>query len=213
MVRVKGFVLAGKTSLLKDVVGMLGWWDEIDKSVRLIVSLCAASGFILYGGRLFFMLRRFPIESRGRQKKLLEVGFVTGICCASFVIRCLMVTVSAFDEDADVDVIYHPLLNLIYYVVHLISGVCNSFIHAIRLDRTSVMFHQLIDIDGSCVTSFLAVGRDSFVSFGVVYTSEITSKASFRSAPSNQMTCAQKQGRIKWRGKCVKCMGGRVPML
>ncbi|XP_039018248.1 tobamovirus multiplication protein 1-like [Hibiscus syriacus] len=57
-----------------------------------VVSLCAASGFILYGGRLFFMLRRFPIESRGRQKKLLEVGFVTGICCASFVIRCLMVS-------------------------------------------------------------------------------------------------------------------------
>ncbi|XP_039006235.1 tobamovirus multiplication protein 1-like [Hibiscus syriacus] len=82
-----------------------------------VVSLCAASGFILYGGRLFYMLRRFPIESRGSQKKLFEVGFVTGICCACFVLRCLMVLVSAFDEDADVDVLYHPLLNLIYYML------------------------------------------------------------------------------------------------
>lgn len=37
------------------------------------MSLLAASGFVLYGGRLFLMLRRFPIESRGRKKKLQEV--------------------------------------------------------------------------------------------------------------------------------------------
>ncbi|KAK9724330.1 hypothetical protein RND81_05G064700 [Saponaria officinalis] len=38
-----------------------------------VVSFIAALGFLLYGGRLFFMLRRFPIESKGRQKKLHEV--------------------------------------------------------------------------------------------------------------------------------------------
>ncbi|MBA0815712.1 hypothetical protein Gohar_000466 [Gossypium harknessii] len=82
-----------------------------------VISLCAAFGFILYGGRLFFMLRRFPIESRGRQKKLFEVGFVTGICCACFLLRCFMVMASVFDKNADVDVLYHPLLNLIYYML------------------------------------------------------------------------------------------------
>lgn len=40
----------------------------------LQVSVAAAAGFLLYGGRLFIMLRRFPIESRGRRKKLREVG-------------------------------------------------------------------------------------------------------------------------------------------
>lgn len=51
------------------------------------VSLCAAVGFVLYGGRLFLMLQRFPIESRGRKKKLREVGMVTSICAACFTFR------------------------------------------------------------------------------------------------------------------------------
>lgn len=51
------------------------------------VSLCAAVGFLLYGGRLFLMLQRFPIESRGRKKKLREVGMVTSICAACFSLR------------------------------------------------------------------------------------------------------------------------------
>lgn len=37
------------------------------------VSVAAALGFLVYGGRLFLMLQRFPIESRGRTKKLREV--------------------------------------------------------------------------------------------------------------------------------------------
>jgi len=39
------------------------------------VSVAAALGFLVYGGRLFLMLQRFPIESRGRTKKLREVRF------------------------------------------------------------------------------------------------------------------------------------------
>ncbi len=42
-----------------------------------IVSIAAALGFLVYGGRLFLMLRRFPVESRGRTKKLREVGGMT----------------------------------------------------------------------------------------------------------------------------------------
>jgi hypothetical protein len=53
-----------------------------------VVSAGAAAGFVLYGGRLFLMLRRFPIESRGRRKKLREVGLVTTICATCFVLRC-----------------------------------------------------------------------------------------------------------------------------
>ncbi|XAR49455.1 hypothetical protein NMG60_11032673 [Bertholletia excelsa] len=82
-----------------------------------VSSFFAALGFLIYGGRLFMMLRRFPIESRGRQKKLHEVGFVTGTCCTCFLIRCSMVAVSAFDKDAEIDVMNHPVLNLVYYMV------------------------------------------------------------------------------------------------
>lgn len=51
------------------------------------VFLAAAAGFLLYGGRLFVMLQRFPIESRGRRKKLREVGLVTSICAGCFTFR------------------------------------------------------------------------------------------------------------------------------
>ncbi|XP_076960325.1 tobamovirus multiplication protein 1-like [Bidens hawaiensis] len=82
-----------------------------------VISLCAAIGFIVYGGSLFVMLRRFPIESRGRQKKLHEVGFVTGICCTCFLIRCVMVALAAFHKEAEIHVRNHPILDLAYYMI------------------------------------------------------------------------------------------------
>ncbi|XP_028753107.1 tobamovirus multiplication protein 1-like [Neltuma alba] len=90
---------------------------EAAKLFLSVISFAAAFGFLLYGGRLFFLLRRFPIESRGRQKKLYEVGSVTSICCACFMIRCVLLAISAFDKKADLDVLDHPILNLLYYLV------------------------------------------------------------------------------------------------
>ncbi|XP_009344595.2 tobamovirus multiplication protein 1-like [Pyrus x bretschneideri] len=90
---------------------------EVARIFFSVISFCTALGFLIYGGRLFIMLRHFPIESRGRQKKLEEVGWVTGICCTCFLIRCVVLAVSAFDKDADVDVIDHPILNLVYYML------------------------------------------------------------------------------------------------
>jgi hypothetical protein len=73
------------------------WWKPVRVMVILSkmffagVSLFAALGFLLYGGRLFLMLQRFPVESKGRRKKLQEVGYVTTICFTCFLIRCIMV--------------------------------------------------------------------------------------------------------------------------
>ncbi|CAN8266781.1 unnamed protein product [Cochlearia groenlandica] len=99
------------------------WW----KPVRIMViiskmffagaSLFAALGFLLYGGRLFIMLQRFPVESKGRRKKLQEVGYVTTICFTCFLIRCIMMCFAAFDEGANLDVLDHPILNFIYYLL------------------------------------------------------------------------------------------------
>ncbi|KAI4357137.1 hypothetical protein L6164_001104 [Bauhinia variegata] len=99
------------------------WWKPINVLVILSkmffagVSLFAALGFLLYGGRLFLMLRRFPVESKGRRKKLQEVGYVTTICFTCFLIRCIMVCLNAFDAAADLDVLDHPILNFIYYLL------------------------------------------------------------------------------------------------
>ncbi|KAL9352736.1 hypothetical protein Peur_055416 [Populus x canadensis] len=81
------------------------------------VSLFAALGFLLYGGRLFLMLQRFPVESKGRRKKLQEVGYVTSICFSCFLVRCIMMCFNAFDKAADLDVLDHPVLNFIYYLL------------------------------------------------------------------------------------------------
>ncbi|KAM1520492.1 hypothetical protein PS1_010946 [Malus domestica] len=81
------------------------------------VSLFAALGFLLYGGRLFLMLQRFPVESKGRRKKLQEVGYVTTICFTCFLVRCVMMCFNAFDKAANLDVLNHPVLNFIYYLL------------------------------------------------------------------------------------------------
>ncbi|TYI57339.1 hypothetical protein E1A91_D11G273600v1 [Gossypium mustelinum] len=63
------------------------------------------------------MLLRFPVESKGRRKKLQEVGYVTTICFTCFLVRCIMMCFNAFDKGADLDVLNHPILNLIYYLL------------------------------------------------------------------------------------------------
>ncbi|KAF3658751.1 tobamovirus multiplication protein 1 [Capsicum chacoense] len=126
-------------------VGSTSAGVEIAKLFLAIISLCAALGFIMYGGRLFAMLRRFPIESRGRQKKLHEVGFVTGICCTCFLIRCVVVAISAFNGSADVDVIDHPVLILFYYlVVEIVPSILVLYIlRKLPPKRVSEQYHPI----------------------------------------------------------------------
>lgn len=118
---------------------------EVAELFFSVISLCAAMGFVIYGGRLFVMLRRFPIESRGRQKKLHEVGFVTGICCTCFLIRCVMVAVSAFDTDADIHVLNHPILDLAYYmIVEILPSALVLFIlRKLPPKRVSDQYHPI----------------------------------------------------------------------
>ncbi|KAH7307393.1 hypothetical protein KP509_22G056900 [Ceratopteris richardii] len=94
-----------------------------------VIALGAALSFLIYGGRLFLELRRFPIESKGRQRKLREVGFVTAICFTCFLIRAIVAAWAAFDDTADVDVSYHPMLNLFYYtIVEILPSLLVHFI-------------------------------------------------------------------------------------
>lgn len=113
----------GVVYLIQIVLWLVIWWNPAPALVILSkmffagVSLFAALGFLLYGGRLFLMLQRFPVESKGRRKKLQEVGYVTTICFTCFLIRCIMMCFNAFDKAADLDVLYHPVLNFIYYLL------------------------------------------------------------------------------------------------
>ncbi|EXB88430.1 hypothetical protein L484_012869 [Morus notabilis] len=119
--------------------------EFIGKIFIAVVSFLAALGFLLYGGRLFFMLRRFPIESKGRRKKLHEVGSVTAICFTCFLIRCFVVVLSAFDADASLDVLDHPLLNLIYYLLVEIlpSALVLYILRKLPPKRVSAQYHPI----------------------------------------------------------------------
>ncbi|XP_022720608.1 tobamovirus multiplication protein 1 isoform X1 [Durio zibethinus] len=127
------------------------WIDDnnvvefIGKIFIAVVSFIAALGFLLYGGRLFFMLRRFPIESKGRRKKLHEVGSVTAICFTCFLIRCFVVVLSAFDSDASLDVLDHPVLNLIYYMLVEIlpSALVLYILRKLPPKRISAQYHPI----------------------------------------------------------------------
>ncbi|XP_060196374.1 tobamovirus multiplication protein 3 [Lycium barbarum] len=117
------FTINGVVYAIQIILWLIIWWKPIRVLVILSkmffagVSLFAALGFLLYGGRLFLMLQRFPVESKGRRKKLQEVGYVTTICFSCFLIRCVMMCFNAFDKAADLDVLDHPILNLIYYLL------------------------------------------------------------------------------------------------
>ncbi|CAN6304499.1 unnamed protein product, partial [Urochloa humidicola] len=91
--------------------------ELVSKIFISAVSFIALLGFLIYGGRLFVMLRHFPIESKGRRKKLYEVGTVTGICFTCFLIRCIVVAFSSFDADLSLEVLDHPVLDFFYYML------------------------------------------------------------------------------------------------
>ncbi|KVH95584.1 protein of unknown function DUF1084 [Cynara cardunculus var. scolymus] len=45
------------------------------------------------------------------------VGYVTSICFACFLIRCVMMCLNAFNKAANLDLLEHPVLNFIYYLL------------------------------------------------------------------------------------------------
>lgn len=119
--------------------------ESIEQLFIAVVSFIAALGFLLYGGRLFSMLRRFPIESKGRRKKLREVGSVTAICFTCFLVRCVMIAISTFDADASLKVLDHPILDLIYYmVVEILPSALVLFIlRKLPPKRISAQYHPI----------------------------------------------------------------------
>eukprot|EP00250_Pteridium_aquilinum_P006708 c16572_g1_i1 orf=449-1282(-) len=128
-------IMNGVMYLVQVCIWLSEWISLSEVSVVIarlffaVISIAAALGFLIYGGRLFLVLRRFPIESKGRQKKLREVGSVTAICFTCFLVRTVVAAWAAFNNAADVDALYHPILNLFYYViVEIIPSVLVLFI-------------------------------------------------------------------------------------
>jgi hypothetical protein len=69
---------------------VIGLYDLIDHSFFCTLALLIALGFLVYGWRLFALLKSNPISSQGRTAKLREVGSVTAICVTCFALRATM---------------------------------------------------------------------------------------------------------------------------
>ena len=65
---------------------------ELSMSGMLLAmtSLSIAAGFLLYGLRLYALLKRYLIEARGRKKMRLEVGLLTSVCVPCFTARTVL---------------------------------------------------------------------------------------------------------------------------
>lgn len=148
-----GFLLInGVIYFIQIVIWLCEWLMGYNAVIQImarmflaVVSCFAAFGFALYGGRLFLMLRRFPLESKGRQKKLREVGLITAICLSCFMIRTVVVAISVFNEIADLDVLNHSLLNLIFYMVVevLPSGLVLFILRKLPPKRMSAQYQPI----------------------------------------------------------------------
>jgi len=90
-----------------------------------VIYLCAAAGFVVYGGRLYIMLKQFPIESRGRRSKLKEVGWVTIICTTCFVTRAGLLIFSTVDRAIDVNDLF---IGGYYFIVEILPSALVLFI-------------------------------------------------------------------------------------
>lgn len=124
---------------------------QLSASFIATVNLLAAAGFLIYGGRLFIMLRRFPIESKGRRKKLREVGFVTAICATCFTLRAVLVAAAAISRrfGSELDVVDHPLINAGYYAgVEIIPSALVLFILRKLPPKRSNSYQAIPTADG-----------------------------------------------------------------
>lgn len=75
------------------VEGDGGQWNTDDYLLLAVIltmallALVLAIFYLVYGFRLYLLLKRFPIETRGRRRKMREVGQVTLICTVCFGMR------------------------------------------------------------------------------------------------------------------------------
>lgn len=88
------------------------------------ISGLSAIGFIYYGGRLYSMLKKFPIETSGKTKKVREVVLVTITCTTCFLLRFAFLSISTFFQILDINdafiVSYYVLVEILPCILILL---------------------------------------------------------------------------------------------
>eukprot|EP01114_Cavostelium_apophysatum_P016362 TRINITY_DN4633_c0_g1_i1.p1 TRINITY_DN4633_c0_g1~~TRINITY_DN4633_c0_g1_i1.p1 ORF type:complete len:302 (-),score=22.60 TRINITY_DN4633_c0_g1_i1:43-948(-) len=103
-------------------------WRTLDISMNLFlcfIFIAAAFGFLLYGGKLYKMLKQFPIESRGRTSKLKEVGWVSIVCKFCFIVRAILLVCGTFYSLVDMK---DAFIGVYYGTVEVVPSLLVLFI-------------------------------------------------------------------------------------
>ncbi|KAF2068729.1 hypothetical protein CYY_009950 [Polysphondylium violaceum] len=72
--------------------------DKLDNTFYAAISMMATGGFLYYGYKLSVKLKRNPLNSRGKKKKLIEVIIFTLLCTICFITRSLLFLVVSYYE-------------------------------------------------------------------------------------------------------------------
>lgn len=118
----------------------------VSRMFSAVTSFFAALGFLFYGGRLFLLLRKFPVESKSRQKKLKEVGSLVVICVTCFMARTAVAAWSAFyGTSENLDIFNHPIINLVYYLLAevLPASLALFILRKLPPERLSGQYHPI----------------------------------------------------------------------
>lgn len=91
----------------------------------VFISVLATLGTTIYGGRLYLILKRFPIESASRRAKQREVGITVVICTLAFVLRATLLLLFTFLTTQDLNPYF---TGLFYVIVEIIPTVAILFI-------------------------------------------------------------------------------------
>jgi len=99
--------------------------DVIDHCYYSFISLIAFAGFVYFGGKLYIMLQRNPIESAGRKNKMREVLLVTAICAFCFIARAIAFLVITLDTPLETNM-YSVII--FYTIAEVVPAILVLFI-------------------------------------------------------------------------------------
>ncbi|ONM50875.1 La-related protein 6C [Zea mays] len=105
-----------------------GWWDDVNESPQW------------QDGAFFSLAAAYALVSA-----VALVGTVTAICVTCFLIRCVVVALSAFDADVSLEVLDHPVLDFFYYMFAEIlpSALVLFVLRKLPPKRVSAQYHPI----------------------------------------------------------------------
>jgi len=86
--------------------------------VEAVLYQVTAVCFLYYGGKIIFHISKFfPIQTKSKDVKAREVGFVTIICTLCFTLRCVYILIGEFYQKINLSYIFVVLYFLLVEVV------------------------------------------------------------------------------------------------